>query len=369
MKKMTRILQLVFLGLLILVLCILWYFIFISKGTIRPYYDEHGTILDNSIAEKCYVEINGVKNGMFIRGKNLDNPVLLLVSSGPGTPDYFLNEAYPEMNLEDYYTVCYWEYRGSCLSYDSSLDPKSITTEQLVSDTLSITDYLRNRFQKEKIFILGFSGGSYIALNTIAKHPEPFYAYYGMAQLICHGSDNDTLMYEFMKDKFDKTHDKKRLKQLEQLVIHQPNNQVKCKEWGKYVMLLHEAGGGTIKDKSEFTSIVLPILTSRCYTMHEKINYIRGMMLYRTTSLAEESKQTDFRQSVPKVDLPMYFFSGVYDYNTPWPLVMEYCQQLDAPKKNFYSFDNSAHSPLWEQPNKMVPILKDIADELIPNSK
>ena len=134
-------------------------FVTISTGKIENYRDENGNVIENSIAEKITVEINGADNGLIIRGKDLDNPILLLVSSGPGTSDYFYNEAYPNMNLEDYYTVCYWDYRGMCLVYDPDMDPQTITTEQILADAKGVTDYLKERFGKEKIYIMGFSGG------------------------------------------------------------------------------------------------------------------------------------------------------------------------------------------------------------------
>lgn len=363
MKRMLRIVELSILTLLILCLIVLWYFIFISRGTIQPFYDENGKILKNSIAERTYVDINGVKNGMFIRGKNINQPVLLLVSSGPGTPDYFLTEAYPDMNLDNYFTICYWEYRGSCLSYDSKMYPTSITTDTLVSDTVEITNYLKERFHKDKIYIMGFSGGSYIALNTVARYPDNYYAYFGMAQVVCKGPDNDTPMYEYMKKTFTKRKDNKRLKKLEEQVYHLENGQVSCKEWGPYVMLLHEAGGGTIKDKTEFTSIVLPILTCHCYTFHEKFDYIKGMKFYDHTTLKKEQYQNDFRKTVPSVEIPIYFLSGSYDYNCPWEVVNEYCKQINAPKKGFYLIENSAHSPLWEQPKETIDIILELTKD------
>ena len=67
----------------------------------REYKGDKGNQLEGSISEKIKIDINGAQNGLFINGKNLDNPVLLFVSSGPGTDDYFLNEKYPDMHIYD----------------------------------------------------------------------------------------------------------------------------------------------------------------------------------------------------------------------------------------------------------------------------
>ena len=70
------------------------------------------------ISEKAYVDINGVRQGMFIKGQNRANPVLLYLHGG--MPEYFLNERYPT-GLDEYFTVVWWEQRGSRLSYSANI--------------------------------------------------------------------------------------------------------------------------------------------------------------------------------------------------------------------------------------------------------
>ena len=85
----------------------------LSPGTPRPFLDKKGKPQAGSISEKSFVNINGISQGMFIKGKNADNPVLLYIHGG--MPDYFLTEKYPT-GLEDIFTVVWWEQRGSGLS-------------------------------------------------------------------------------------------------------------------------------------------------------------------------------------------------------------------------------------------------------------
>ncbi len=358
-------------GAVIAAIFLLAIFIFIaaSTGKIKPWYNTNGRILENSIAEKTIVSLNGADNGLIIRGKNLDNPVMLFVSSGPGTSDYFYNETYPAMNLEEFFTVCYWDYRGMCLVYDRNIEPASITAAQIIADTKAVTEYLKKRFNREKIYIMGFSGGTHIGLEAASIFPEDYFAYIGMAQVVCHGEENDSLMYEFMKETFIRRNQSGNLKKLEKSVNHDGSGKVTCKNWPDYVFLLHKAGGGTIKDKTEFSGIIVPILKAKCYTVKEKINYIRGMKMYRTTPFYEEIGRRDYRSLITKLEVPAYFISGNWDYNCPWPLVEQYCRQLEAPKKDFLLVENSAHSPLWENPAPVVDFLKEIADaELLKNA-
>lgn len=65
-----------------------------SPGEVKPFFDEKGEIIIGSVSEKIKVEINGVEQGMIIRGQNENKPVLLFVHGGPGMPEYFLSEKY-----------------------------------------------------------------------------------------------------------------------------------------------------------------------------------------------------------------------------------------------------------------------------------
>lgn len=362
-KKVIRMLMGIWIGFVFLVMVVLLYFVIVSTGRIREYKDDEGNPLEGSISEKLKLDINGAQNGLFINGKNPDNPVLLFVSSGPGTDDYFLNEKYPDIHLEDEFTVCYWDYRGMGIVYDENIDPSTIDRNTLISDTVAVTEYLKERFHKEKIYIMAFSGGTNIALKAVQKYPEHYYAYIGMAQVICDGEDNDTLIYEFMKDTFTQRNDSRRLRKLEKMVEKRDNGKVVCHDWYEYVMLLHEAGGGTTMNESELLGIDIPILKAHCYTVKEKFDYIRGMKMYRTTTLYKELENKDYRRDDLKFHIPMYFLSGDHDYNCPWPLVEEYCNRIDAPDKGFYLIEDAAHSPLWEQPEKSYEIMKEIKNK------
>jgi len=353
MKNKIMVIALIVLAVPV-VLLIVW--LIMSPGKIRSY-SEPG-----SLSEKFVMDINGAPNGFFINSRNTDNPVLLLVSSGPGTDDYVFTDKYKDMHLEDEFTVVYWDYRYMGIAYNSRADIDSVNMDNLLDDTYAVTEYLKERFCKDKIYIMGFSGGTHIALREVQRHPENYYAYIGMAQTVTDTEENDTLMYEFMKTVFEARRDNRNLQRLENSVDHLDSENIRCKDWYAYVSLLHDAGGGTILDKSEFEGITWPIITCGCYTVNEKINYVRGMKMYRNTPLAYDLNGFDYRDSIRELEVPAFFISGEKDYNCPWELVQEYCNQLDAPKKSFYKISNSAHSPLWENPDETLNALIEIKE-------
>ncbi len=65
-----------------------------SSAHPKPFLDRDGKPLAGSISEKVFVEINGLKQGLIIKGKSLSNPVLLYLHGG--MPDFFLTQALPD---------------------------------------------------------------------------------------------------------------------------------------------------------------------------------------------------------------------------------------------------------------------------------
>jgi pimeloyl-ACP methyl ester carboxylesterase len=68
---------------------------------------------------------------------------------------------------------------------------------------------------------------------------------------------------------------------------------------------------------------------------------------------------TDLADRVPEVQVPVYFFEGVFDGTCAYSLAEAYFTRLKAPLKGFYSFTRSAHSPIFEEPEKVREILRD----------
>lgn len=328
-----------------------------SPGKIREYEGSR------SLSEKFVMDVNGAPNGFFINSVDTSNPVLLFVSSGPGTDDYMLTDKYKDMRLEEDFTVVYWDYRDMGIAYDRNFDTSEITLENILADAKAVTNYLKERFGQEKIFIMGFSGGTHIALRAAKTHPEDYYALISMAQCVTDSADCDSLMYEFMENVFTSRGDYASLRKLQNSIEIDGSGNIRCKDWYNFVALVHKAGGGTIKDKTEFEGIVLPILFGKCYTVKEKLNYVPAMKMYRTTPLYAELDGFDYRSEITSLEIPVYFISGDTDYNCPWKLAEEYCELIDAPDKGFYLIPDSAHSPLWENPEATCDILKQIKEK------
>ncbi|MDX9694171.1 MAG: alpha/beta hydrolase [Bacteroidales bacterium] len=342
----------VFLGLLLILAIVL---LLCSPGKPKPFLDEKGKSLEGSISEKIYITINGIKQGMFIKGKNVNNPVLLYLHGG--MPDYFLTNKYPT-GLEDYFTVVWWEQRGSGLSYSASIPPETMNLEQMVSDTKKVTNYLRNRFGQNKIYLMGHSGGTFIGIQVTSQAPELYHAYIGVAQ-ISNQMQSEILAYEYMLKKFNENGNKKMTRKLEAAPITMASGTTEAYSELRDIAM-HSLGIGTTHDmKSVITGIFLPSLLCREYTLTEKINLWCGKSNAGISIIWANIITTDLTKEVTELKLPVYFMSGIFDYTVSYNLAKYYFEKINAPIKGFYIFEKSAHSPLFEEPEKMQQIIKE----------
>ena len=123
---------------------------------------------------------------------------------------------------------------------------------------------------------------------------------------------------------------------------------------------MHGIGIGTTREmKSVVSGIFLPSWGFREYTLLEKVNLWRGKFYSRARqfSLWDTMQATDLTQEVLELKIPAYFFHGRYDYTCAYPLARAFFEKLTAPLKGFYTFENSAHTPIFEEPDKAVKIL------------
>jgi pimeloyl-ACP methyl ester carboxylesterase len=327
-----------------------------SPGKPIPFVDESGNPIPGSISEKIFVNINGVEQGMFIKGEDKTKPVLLFLHGGPGMSEYAISREYP-LVLEENFIICWWEQRGAGLSYNSGISPETLTFDQLIADVIEVSNYLRKRFNQEKIYLMAHSGGTFIGIQAAAKAPELFHAYLAMAQ-ISNQHESEKLAYNYMVEQFTRLDDQKMLRKFRKYPVEKINTKA------YYVMRdapMHRLGIGTTRAmKSVIRGVFWPVMLNKEYTLAEKINIWRGKAFAtKTVGLWNKLVETDVTTKVLKLDIPVYFFHGKHDYTTNYDLAKDYFEKLQAPVKRFYTFEQSAHSPLFEEPEKMKLILKN----------
>jgi alpha-beta hydrolase superfamily lysophospholipase len=107
--------------------------------------------------------------------------------------------------------------------------------------------------------------------------------------------------------------------------------------------VMQYGGAAWKKDKYDiFTLFILPIFTCREYTVSDKFNYLKGMNR-SLKMLWDPLMNQQLVDVVRKVDVPVYILQGTHDFQTCFSEAKKYYEQLEAPKKEFIEFTNSAH--------------------------
>ncbi len=123
---------------------------------------------------------------------------------------------------------------------------------------------------------------------------------------------------------------------------------------------MHSLGIGTMHDmRSVERDLFLESFKYRGYTLKEKVNFGAPNSPRVSARCGRRTSATDLSQAVPALEIPVYFLEGVHDYTCSYTEAKAYFEKLDAPVKGFYTFDRSAHSPLFEEPERTLQILRE----------
>ncbi len=178
-----------------------------------PISGEDGKPLPGSIASLEKIKLGGVDQWLITRGQDINKPVLLFLSGGPGASEAARVLRF-NSELEKHFVVVIWEQRGCGKSYPSRKPTSDLTIDRYVADIVELTEILRKRFDEQKIYLVGHSWGTIIGLRAAQQRPDLFHAYIGTAQMV-DVLETDQMIYDMMMDYSRKTGDSKFVKTLE----------------------------------------------------------------------------------------------------------------------------------------------------------
>jgi pimeloyl-ACP methyl ester carboxylesterase len=99
------------------------------------------------------------------------------------------------------------------------------------------------------------------------------------------------------------------------------------------------------------------------YEDYSKIDWFMPLMIYGKVLFNYMNAVKINFFSVTNFKIPLYFFAGRYDYNTSSVIVEQYFKTIKAPVKKLYWFEQSGHSPHWEEATLFHQRVLQIADD------
>jgi pimeloyl-ACP methyl ester carboxylesterase len=123
------------------------------------------------IDKEFRVKSGGTELYIKVQGNDINKPVLLYLHGGPGEANGpLLFQAYAGPELEKHFVVGYLHQRNTCMSPEVPV--KTLTIRQYIEDIDNIVTFLKEQFQKDKIFLLGHSFGGSLGYLYLLPHED-----------------------------------------------------------------------------------------------------------------------------------------------------------------------------------------------------
>jgi proline iminopeptidase len=313
----------------------------------------------NGVEELLEIPIGGTKEWISVRGHDRGNPVLLMIHGGPASPE-MPSSWFFQNGWEDYFTVVQWDQRGSGKSYNAN-DPKviqpTLTAQRMIDDAGEVVQFLRKRYGKEKIFVLGHSWGSLIGLSLAHAHPEWLYAYIGSGQMI-NGKENERIGYANTLRAAEAAGNASAVAELKALAPYpEKDGSAPLEKLGKErhwsVILGGLTYGRSTYDYYENLFTLSPEYSEEDVAAIDKGSALSLGSLFPVIMNFNYSNVTDFK-------CPILLFEGRHDDTTPSEIAEKWLEHVRSPGKKLVWFENSAHMVMVEEPGRfLVHLVQD----------
>jgi pimeloyl-ACP methyl ester carboxylesterase len=311
----------------------------------------------NGISSLERVMLGGLQQWIFIRGMDENNPVLIFLHGGPGAPLAGLPSSRRlDSELIKYFTVVHWDQRGAGKSYDKHIPVNSISYNNLVEDCYELIDIVRNRFNTQKVVLVGHSSGSIIGIKTVHKYPEKIQAYVGVGQII-NECERQKKSYNFVLKEAEKSKNLKIQKAIKEIGPPPYDTPEKFEQINGYVF---QYGGVVHRNRvKQIGRFMLDFLTSPEYSLSEGIRtFMNKGFRFSLKAMWQEIYNVNLTKEIQSMKIPVYFFEGKYDMATPSGIVESFYNRLEDKKdKKIIIFESSAHVPMSEEKEKYENLL------------
>lgn len=280
------------------------------------------------------VPIGGLKQWIDIRGATDALPVLLFLHGGPGNSVMGYAEKFTK-KLQQHFVVVQWDQRGSGKTARLNASPIPVTVPIMESDASEMVDYLRKRFSKERIYIVGHSWGGFLALRVAALHPEWLSACVAAAPMVDQWqSERQTL--DWLINKAKSEDNKEALEELTKVSIPFRNADE---------LYYHRRWLSVANGKNG---------VSRNYVQRWGEKWL---------DLYVEACGINLFEKSPELGCPVYFLVGQEDRQASSTITEAYYRSVKAQKKELIWFTNSGHSLNLTEPIKFQEVIIGLLPE------
>jgi pimeloyl-ACP methyl ester carboxylesterase len=307
----------------------------------------------NGVQEGMYVKIGGVDQWIQIRGEDRGNPVILFVHGGPGGSTIPISSGWQPW--EKYFTVVEWDQRGAGRTFRMTGESiaATMTLAQMTQDGVEVAEYLRAHLHKDRIVLIGHSWGSFLGIHIVKQRPDLFLAFVGTGQVV--GKQTFEKQFELtvthLKALARAANNGRALTELASISPSpgwDPTKHNIMQKWEKLLSL------PSIEAFQLASPIPPPFMPD--FSLLDWYYWRRGLSFSATQLRGRNGPmlQSDLWSLGTGFSIPMFFFEGAEDFNTPIEPAYAYFQQIKAPQKEFVLFKGADHFIPLDRPNEFL---------------
>ena len=323
---------------------------------------------ENGIQESTYIDIDGMKQYIQIRGESTENPVMIFIHGGPASPMGYVS-AYYQRELESELTIINYDQRGCGRTYYANDCNANADIDLLVNDLNVIVEYVKERFGKKNVIIAGHSWGTVIGSIYVQKYPENVNCYIGISQITnLYKNKLNVARTALEKDEIKGTEDEQKLTELiKRMSRVNDYNDMSLDDLSKLVTATSKyiACEGEMSGLSQMiTGITSPDMN---------FDDMKWFMLQMNTEkfFAQNKDIMEYAFFGFDIDLisktynvPVYYLAGKGDYAVCQKDAQAYYESIEAPDKAFYWIENAGHSMFMDNPELYCDTVKNILSQI-----
>lgn len=312
---------------------------------------------NNEISELCSFSLGGYQQKVLIEGKNKDNPIVITLHGGPGTPIPFsvgCRGLFPVFT--DDFIMVYWDQLGCGINNHMIDDSFSVDT--FVQMTEELIEEIKGKFPNNKIMIFSTSWGSILSAKLLEKNPYAVDSVIACGQII-----KNVFICDEVIDTLTQTNiPVKKLEKIKNVTVDNfegKDLQLISSALRKYT----NAYQNKIGEKAPMGTIIKGLLKSPDYKMKDfKAIMVNGYM--KNTSLWKEIIQINLTEQLTNVKIPYIILQGDTDIVASTKLVKELVADSNNRFLNCKVVADTGHMPGVEMMDTLANVLKECSLQL-----
>jgi pimeloyl-ACP methyl ester carboxylesterase len=307
-----------------------------------------------AINEDVYIYSEVTKLFATIRGQNSSSPILLYLHGGPGSPLGIPTfRAYVGHQLEKDFIVVYLHQRG--IMNSERIPDSAHTVSSYVKDIHHVVNYLKDRFKKQEIFLLGHSWGGLIAYMYLLEYENEVDKFVA----VCTPFNSRTMVsgrIEMILQWANNTNNQQAINELNTLrdkpvSLSKDDSEILAK-W------MSKANGGWHRNLN-MTKV------NDAIDYEENIPDWLKEQKHIESILIEEILSINLTDSISNLHTPLLCITGKEDTDVPWYIVKEEFENYAGPKE-FILFEHSHHMVFIDEEELFVETVTNYLKEKQP---